>query len=103
MHLALDTFSTFGAGILCLVLAVMALSIFYGLLNWIKSSGAKPETLALRGVLKKDTLATVYMQGGETFEKVRFLGFTNTHTTSAGSSWHDSRQKHCRLLCLNEG
>ena len=34
--------------------------------------------MAVRGVLKKDTWATVHMQGGKTFERVRFIGFTST-------------------------
>jgi hypothetical protein len=36
--------------------------------------------MAVRGVLKKDTWAAVHMQGGETFERVRFVGFTNTES-----------------------
>lgn len=60
------------------MLGVIALAIFFKVLNWLGGRGAKPESLAVRGVLKKDTWATVYMQGGKTFERVRFIGFTNT-------------------------
>lgn len=77
---AIETFSTFGVGVLCLALAIMALAIFFTLLNWLSTRGAKPETMAVRGVLKKETWATVHMQGGETFERVRFVGFTNTES-----------------------
>jgi hypothetical protein len=42
--------------------------------------GAKPETIAVRGVLKKDTWATVHMTGAEVFERVRFIGFTSTES-----------------------
>ena len=41
---------------------------------------AKPETMVIRGVLKNDTWATVHISGAETFEKVRFIGFTNTES-----------------------
>ena len=75
---AIETFSSFGVGILCFVLGVIALAIFFTALHWLTSSGAKPETMAVRGVLKKDTWATVHMSGAETFERVRFIGFTNT-------------------------
>ncbi len=76
---AIETFSTFGVGILCVVLAIIALTIFFTAINWF-SSGAKPETMAVRGVLKKETWAAVHMQGGETFDRVRFIGFTNTES-----------------------
>jgi hypothetical protein len=77
---AIETFSTFGVGVLCAVLGVIALAVFFTVLSWFNTRGAKPETIAVRGVLKKDTWATVHMQGGETFERVRFVGFTNTES-----------------------
>lgn len=77
---AIETFSTFGVGILCAVLGIIALAVFFTVLNRLSSSGSKPETMAVRGVLKKDTWATVHMSGAETFERVRFIGFTNTES-----------------------
>lgn len=76
---AIETFSTFGVGVLCAVLGIVALAAFFTALNWL-SGGAKPEAMAVRGVLKRDTWATVHTQGGETFERVRFVGFTNTES-----------------------
>lgn len=73
-------FSTFGVAILCIVLGVIALAIFFSVLSRLNQSGAKPDTLAVRGILKKDTWATVYMSGSETFERVRFVGFTNNES-----------------------
>ena len=75
---AIDTLSTFGVGILCIVLGIIALAIFFKVLNWLGGRGTKPDSMSVRGVLKKDTWATVHMQGGKTFERVRFIGFTNT-------------------------
>ena len=60
------------------MLGIIALAIFFKVLNWLGGRGTKPDSLAVRGVLKKDTWASVYMQGGKTFERVRFIGFTNT-------------------------
>jgi hypothetical protein len=77
---AIETLSTFGVGILCLVLGIIALALFFIVVNWLMSRGATPETITVRGVLKKDTWATVHMQAGETFERVRFIGFTNTES-----------------------
>ncbi|OWK45717.1 hypothetical protein [Fimbriiglobus ruber] len=79
-HTAIETFSTFGVGILCAALGIMALALFFTALSWIGNRGAKPESMAVRGVLKKDTWATVHMSGSETFERVRFIGFTNTES-----------------------
>jgi len=77
---AIEMFSTLGVGVLCVVLGVMALAIFFSLLSRINNAGAKPDTISVRGVLKKDTWATVHMAGSETFDRVRFVGFTNTET-----------------------
>jgi len=74
---AIETFSTFGVGVLCAVLGVIALGVFFTALAWFNTSGEKPEAVAVRGVLKKDTWATVHMAGAETFDRVRFVGFTS--------------------------
>lgn len=77
---AIDTFSTFGVGILCVVLGIIALSMFFALLSWLSTRGAKPENLAVRGVIRQDTWVTVHMSSGEPFERVRFIGFTSTES-----------------------
>ena len=77
---AIEMFSSLGVGVLCAVLGIMALAIFFTVLSRINSAGAKPETMSVRGVLKKNTWAKVHMSGAETFEKVRFIGFTNTES-----------------------
>lgn len=77
---ALETFGTFGVGVLCLVLGIMALALFFRGLSWIGSRGMGPEGVAVRGVLGKGTWATVHMSGAETFEQVRLIGFTNTES-----------------------
>lgn len=77
---AIETFSTFGVGILCFAVGIMALAIFFSGLSWLGTRGAKPDALAVRGILKKDTWATVHLSGAETFERVRFIGFTSTES-----------------------
>ena len=77
---AIEMFSTFGVAILCIVLGIISLAIFFTLLSRLNESGAKPDTIAVRGILKKDTWATVHLSGSETFERVRFVGFTNTES-----------------------
>lgn len=77
---AIEIFSTLGVGVLCVVLGVMALAIFFTVLGRINRGGTKPDTMSVRRVLEKNTWATVHMTGSETFERVRFVGFTNTES-----------------------
>ena len=76
----IETLSSFGVGVLCIALGVMLLAVFFTVLSRLGNGGAKPETMAVRGVLKKDTWAAVHMSGAETFERVRLIGFTNTES-----------------------
>jgi hypothetical protein len=77
---AIEMFSTLGVGVLCIVLGIMALAIFFTVLGRINRAGPTPETIAVRGILTRDTWAKVYMSGSEDFERVRFIGFTNTES-----------------------
>ena len=77
---AIEVFSTIGVSILCIVLGIMSLAIFFKLLGRVSRVNASPETMTIRGVLKKNTWATVHMSGTETFERVRFIGFTNSES-----------------------
>ncbi len=77
---AIEMFSTLGVGVLCVVLGIIALAIFFTLLGRINRAGPNPETIAVRGILTRDTWAKVYMSGSEDFERVRFFGFTNTES-----------------------
>lgn len=80
---AIEMFSSIGVAVLCIVLGIMALKVFFTLFDRFNTGGAKPETVAVRGILKKDTWAKVHMSGGETFERVRFLGFTSSESIKA--------------------
>jgi len=75
---AIEMFSTAGVAVLCIVLGIFSLAIFFTVLGRINRAGVTPETLAVRGILKKDTWAKVYMSGSDDFEQVRFIGFTST-------------------------
>jgi len=75
---AIEMFSTAGVAVLCIVLGIFSLAIFFTVLGRINRAGVTPETLAVRGILKKDTWAKVYMSGSDDFERVRFIGFTST-------------------------
>ena len=79
MHPFVETISIAGAVAAVMVAATVVLTVFYRGLAWM-TGGTKPDTLAVRGVLKKNTLATVHVVGHEPFERVRFIGFTNSQT-----------------------
>lgn len=82
----IETVSITGGISVAIVVAVMALTLFYRGLSWI-TGGEKPEMIAVRGVLKKDTLATVHVSGHEPFNKVRLIGFTNSQGASGKLPW----------------
>ncbi|QDV69912.1 hypothetical protein Poly24_36300 [Rosistilla carotiformis] len=79
MHPFVETISIAGGIAAAIVSAIVLLTLFYRGMAWI-TGGAKPDTIAVRGVLKKDTLATVHVAGHKPFERVRFIGFTNSQT-----------------------
>ena len=79
MHPFIETISIVGAIVLAISGGIVMLTLFFRGMSWL-SGGAKPETIAVRGVLKKETLATIHMTGGKVFERVRFVGFTNSET-----------------------
>jgi hypothetical protein len=80
MHPFFETLSVTGAVLLAIVAAIMVLTLFFRGLAWISGAGSRVDSLAVRGVLKTGTLATVHLSGGRKFERVRFLGFTNSQT-----------------------
>ena len=86
MHPFVETISIAGGIVAAIVAAVVLLTLFYRGMSWI-TGGAKPDTIAVRGVLKKDTLATVHVAGHATFERVRFIGFTSSQTIKTHLPW----------------
>ncbi len=80
MHPFEETISVAGGIAAAGVLAIIVLTLFYRTLSWLSGAGSKPETVAVRGVLKKNTFATVHLAGGDTFDRVRLVGFTNSQT-----------------------
>lgn len=79
MHPFVETISVAGGVAAAIVAAIIVLTVFYRGLAWM-TGGAKPDALAVRGVLKKNTLATVHVAGHQPFERVRFIGFTNSQS-----------------------
>lgn len=78
MHPFVEMISIVGAIAVAFVGAIVVLTLFYRGLAWLSGDSRKAETVAIRGVLRKDTLADVHLGNGETFERVRFIGFTNS-------------------------
>ncbi|MEJ7591386.1 MAG: hypothetical protein WKF77_07545 [Planctomycetaceae bacterium] len=83
MHPFVETISIAGGVAAAIVGAIVVLTLFYRGLSWLSGAGSKLGTIDVRGVLKKDTIATIHLAGGDIFERVRFIGFTNTETMKA--------------------
>ena len=86
MHPFIETISIAGGIAAAIVAAVILLTLFYRGLSWI-TGGGKPSTFAVQGVLKSNTLATVHAAGHKPFERVRFIGFTNSQTMKTLFPW----------------
>jgi hypothetical protein len=77
VHPFIETISVAGAIAAAIVGAIIVLSLFYLAVSWL-SGGEKPDAIGVRGVLSKDTLVTVHVSGRKPFERVRFVGFTDS-------------------------
>lgn len=85
MHPFVETISVLGAVVIAVVSGIIVLTLFFKALSW--TGGRKPEGLSVRGVLGKATLVTVHMAGGESFERVHFIGFTASQGMKAHLPW----------------
>lgn len=83
----IETLSVTGGVAAAIVASIIALALFFKGLAWLSGTGTPLESLAVRGVLKKDTWATVRLQGGQTFDRVRFLGYTDASASKAQVPW----------------
>jgi len=79
MHPFVETVSVAGGIAVAIVGVVIVLNLFYRGVAWLSGEG-KPDPMAVHGVLKKNTLATVHVAGSKPFERVRFVGFTNSQS-----------------------
>jgi len=77
MNEYLLTITVVGAIALAIVFVVIVLTLFFRALAWTSGIDARPQPLAVRGVLKRESLVTVHLANGKTFDSVRFIGFTS--------------------------
>ena len=69
---------------------IAVLAIFFRVANWIEralSKGKAPASLSLKGVLDKTTYVTLHVSGGEKYEDVRVLGYTDATTGKGSFPW----------------
>lgn len=76
MNEVMITLSTVGVSVLCIVLGIISLSIFYGLWSWISANKSGVSHLAIDEFLDEDDLVTVHFYGGECLENIRLYEFT---------------------------
>ncbi len=80
-------FSTLGVSILCFVLGIMTLTIFFRVMNMLRWSGPTPK-VPLISLLDKDAWLTIHMAGSDVYERVRIVGITN-HEMGKGDYFTD--------------
>jgi hypothetical protein len=74
----IETVSFVGGVALPIVGGIILLSLWFNASRRLSGEGAKPEAISVRGVLGKDTFAAVHMVGGQTFDRVRLIGFISS-------------------------
>jgi len=83
MHPFLETISVAGAIAIAIVGAIVIVTLFVKTLSWLSREGAKPETMAVRGVIGKNIFVAVHMVGGHSFDRVQLIGFTSSQSIKA--------------------
>lgn len=81
MHPFIETLSIAGGIGLVIVLGVVLLTFFHRLVSWWDGDKKSADSIAIKGLLEPDTLATVHLNGGrEILSDVRLIGFTNAES-----------------------
>ncbi|HEV3271275.1 MAG TPA: hypothetical protein VGZ93_03755 [Candidatus Methylacidiphilales bacterium] len=77
----MDTFSQAIAVVAAICLGVFAVAIFLTVFNYLKNliGGTSGHILVAQDFIKKDSTVTVHLNGGETIESVKFIGFTTSN------------------------
>jgi hypothetical protein len=76
----MDTFSQAIAVVSAICFGIFAIVIFMTVFNYLKNliGGTSGKTLVAQDFIKKDSLVTVRLNGGEIIERVKFIGFTTS-------------------------
>lgn len=75
MHSFWETIGVVSAVVIPIVGGIVFLSLYFQASRRLAGEGLKPEKLSIRGVLGKHTFACVHLVGGQTFDRVRLIGF----------------------------
>ena len=76
----METFIVWISVIGAICLGVMALAIFFTLLNSIQRRFSKTAIIKLKGIFKTSELLNVHLSGGKTISHVKFVGFTDPNS-----------------------
>jgi hypothetical protein len=76
VHPFQETIGVVGGIAIVIVGAIVFLTLFFRANSWLSRGAARPEAISIRGILGTNTFATVHMVGGQSFDRVRLIGFT---------------------------
>jgi small nuclear ribonucleoprotein (snRNP)-like protein len=76
METFIDWISVIGA----ICIGVMALTVFFTLLNAIQRHFSKTAIIKLKGVFKTSEWLNVHLNGAKTIERVKFVGYTDPNS-----------------------
>lgn len=83
-QLAIDMFSTVGVAVLCIVLGIIALTLFFITLSRMGNRESSMRALSVSGILTEESWANVELNDGKKFARVRILGFTDSSGENRG-------------------
>jgi hypothetical protein len=76
----METFNIWISVIGAICIGVMALGVFFTLLNAIKRRFSQTAILKLKGVFNTSGLLNVHLNGSKTVSRVKFVGFTDPNS-----------------------
>jgi len=76
----METFIIWISVIGAICIGVMALAVFFSILNGIQRRFSKTSFIKLKGVFNQSELLSVHINGGKTISHVKFVGFTDPNS-----------------------
>ena len=98
LHPFVEALSVVGGIVIPIVAGIVVLSLYFRVQRRLSGENINPETLSIRGVLSKKTFAAVHLVGGQTFDRVRLVGFIS----SQGAKSHLPYELHGMVILEDE-
>ena len=86
-HNMVESFTAWLGAIGALCIGIMALAVFFALLNAVKDSLKKPQHIQIKGFLSEAELVTVHLTSGKVISGLKFVGVVDASTIKGNLPW----------------